>query len=71
MNDEDDSSLLVGSIMDVRSGTRLFSIEAERRLTDSMKVELEGRFSFNVSGSDGAAGFRDDDSIILRLKFFF
>ena len=71
LNDEKDTALLAGVIMDVRSGTRLFSVEAERRLTDTMKLELEGRFSFNVSASDAASAFRDDDQVTLRLKYFY
>lgn len=71
LNDENDTSLLAGLVTDVETGTKLFGFEFERRLNDSLQVELEGNYSFNVSNDDPAAGFRDDDSVTLRLNYFY
>ncbi len=49
----------------------LFFAEAERRIGDSWKIEVEGRFLINVPDDDPLSGIRDDDFITLRLSWFF
>ncbi len=71
LNDEQDSAALAGLIVDRSSQASLFFIEAERRLGDTWKVELEGRFFFNVPDDDVLTGLRDDDFLTLRLTRFF
>jgi len=71
LNDEQDSAVLVGAIVARKSQATLFLVEAERRLGDSWKIELEGRFFLNVPGGDPLAGIRDDDVVTLRLTKFF
>ncbi len=71
LNDEQDTAALAGAIIDRSSQATLFFVEAERRLGDSWKIELEGRFFLNVPGGDPLAGRRDDDFITLRLSRFF
>ncbi len=71
LNDEPDSVVLAGAIVDRISQATLFFVEAERRLGDSWKIELEGRFFLNVPGGDPIAGIRDDDVLTLRLTRFF
>lgn len=71
LNDEPDSSLLIGATVDRRSQATLFFIEAERRLGDSWTIELEGGFFLNVPGDDLFAGIQDDDVLTLRLTKFF
>ncbi len=62
LNDEQDTAVLVGAIVDrVDKGTLLF-IEAERRLGESWKLEIESRWFLNVA---------DDDFLTLRLSWFF
>ncbi len=63
--------MLAGAIADRTSQATLFFVEAERRLGDSWKVELEGRLFINVPGGDPLAGIRDDDVVTLRLTKFF
>ena len=71
LNDEPDSVVLAGAIVDRGSQATLFFVEAERRLGDSWKIELEGRLFLNVPGDDSLAGIRDDDVVTLRLTRFF
>ena len=71
LNDEQDSAVLAGAIVDRTSQATLFFVEAERRLGDSWKIELESRFFLNVPGGDPLAGIRDDDVVTLRLTKFF
>ena len=71
LNDEQDSAVLAGAIVDRTSQATLFFVEAERRLGDSWKIELEGRLFLNVPDGDPLAGIRDDDVVTLRLTKFF
>ena len=71
LNDEQDSAVLAGAIVDRTSQATLFFVEAERRLGDSWKIELESRFFLNVPGGDPLAGIRDDNVVTLRLTKFF
>jgi hypothetical protein len=71
LNDEQDTSLLAGAVIDRASQATLFSVEAGRRLGDDWKLELEGRFFVAVPDSDPLAGIRDDDFLALTLTRFF
>jgi hypothetical protein len=71
LNDPQDSMLLAGAIVDRSSRATALSVEAERRLGDSWKLELEGRLFFGVPVDDALFGIRDDDNITLRLTRFF
>ncbi len=71
LNDEQDTAVLAGAIIDRSSQATLFFVEAERRLGDSWKIELEGRFFLNAPGGDPLAGLRDDDFITLRITKYF
>ncbi len=71
LNDIQDTSALGGAIIDRETGTTFAFVEAERRLGDHWKLELEGRFPVNVSKGDPLAGIRRDDFITLRLTRFF
>jgi hypothetical protein len=46
-------------------------VEAERRLGDNWKLELEGRLFFAVPVGDALFGIRDDDHVTLRLTRYF
>ena len=63
--------MLAGAIVDRRSQATLFFVEAERRLGESWKIEVEGRFFIDVSGDDPLAGMQNDDVVTLRLTKFF
>jgi len=71
LNDEQDTSALAGVIVDVKTGASFISVEAERRVGDNWKVELEARFSAFIPDNDIAAGIRKDDLITLRLNRYF
>jgi hypothetical protein len=71
LNDAQDTSALLGAVIDRDSQATLLFVEAERRIGDSWKVELEGRFLLNMPDDDPQAGIRDDDFITLRLSWFF
>ncbi|MHA1600928.1 MAG: hypothetical protein ACTSW2_08880 [Alphaproteobacteria bacterium] len=71
LNDEQDTALLAGVIVDRDTQATLLSIEAERRLGDSWKLELEGRLFLNIPSNDPLAAVRRDDFITLRLTRYF
>ena len=72
LNDEQDTTFLIGGIIDREEQSTLFSIEAERRLGEFWKLELEGRLFLNIDDEDLILnGIRDDDVVTLRLTRFF
>lgn len=72
LNDEQDTTFLIGGIVDREEQSTLVSIEAERRIGEFWKVELEGRLFLNIDDDDLILdGIRDDDVITLRLTRFF
>lgn len=70
LNDEDDTSFLGGVVVDRDSGAMSFSVEAERRLTDSLSLEIEGRASDGLTTSDPSYGARKDHHIQIRLSYY-
>ena len=71
LNDEPDTQALAGTIVDVETGSMLWTLEAERRIGADWRAEVEARLFANVSSDDEAAGFRDDGFVTFRLTRFF
>lgn len=71
LNDEQDTSLLAGAVVDRSTGSTLLSIEAERRLSDRFRVSLEGRFLINIDSRDPLAAIQNDDALTVRLSAYF
>ncbi|MDX8380894.1 MAG: hypothetical protein R8M14_02140 [Ghiorsea sp.] len=71
MNDTQDTTMLVGGLMDYKDHSVFMNIEAERRLTDRLKAELAGRFLTNVATTDPLYLYRNDDFISVKLNYYF
>ena len=71
LNDTQDTSILLGGIIDHDNGSSLISIEAERRLGENWKVELESRFFVNIDTNDPTSFIARDDFATLRLTRYF
>lgn len=71
LNDAASSELLVGGILDLSNGSRVFSIEGSRRYGDNWKLSIESRFFVNIARDDGLAGLRQDDFVQLELAYYF
>ena len=71
LNDEKDTTALLGAFVDRVTGETFVSVEAERRLNDYWKMELEGRLSPYVPKDGFAYGTRNDDFVTLRLTRYF
>lgn len=65
-NDVEDTAILGGAVID--TGGTFGILEAERRLGDNWKVEVEARWFIDIDVQDLIlAGFRDDSFFTLRL----
>jgi len=71
MNDTQDSAILFGGSWDYRSYAGFINLEAERRMTDHLKLEINGRFIVNAPDSDPIVTIKNDDFIELTLNYFF
>lgn len=71
LNDVDDTEILAGAVIDRDTQATFVTIEAERRLSENMNLEIEARFFANVPDSDVLSGIRRDDYVEVRLSTFF
>lgn len=70
-NDVQDTAFLGGLVVDVEDGPQGLRIEAERRLGQSWKVELEAQVFLEQDPTTVAGGLRRDSFITTRLTRFF
>ena len=71
LNDENDTALLAGAIVDMEGDAANLTLEASRRVGDDWKVELETRIWTGVANDDPMAPLRDDDYLQLTLSRYF
>jgi hypothetical protein len=70
-NDIQDTSFLAGGIFDLEDESYSMRLEAERRIGDSFKVELEGQLFANSRDTSLTAAFKVDDFIQLSISKYF
>ncbi len=70
-NDVQDTTFLVGWLLDRDDGSAALSIEAERRLGGRFKIELESRLFLDVAAANPLASFAADDFLTLRVSRHF
>lgn len=71
LNDIDDTQLLAGVIVDVSDGEQLWTLEAERRLSDHWSAELIARVFTGAAQRSPAYAFDADDYVQLQLRYYF
>jgi len=71
LNDVQDTTALVGAVVDAEDQSTILFIEADRRIGENWKIELESRLFVNIDDDNPLSSFRDDDFITLRLSRFF
>jgi len=71
LNDTQDTTALLGGSWDYRSDAGFVNLEAERRLTDHLKLEVKGRFFVHVPDGDPTAFIRNDDFLELKFRWYF
>jgi hypothetical protein len=71
-NDTQDTSILIGGISDLESSSKIFSMEASRRIGSSWKVELEARIFSNIDANELIlSNFQQDSFLKISLSKFF
>ncbi len=68
-NDINSSEVLIGAMMDLEKSSKIYSIEASRRIKNSLKIELEGRFFSNIDPKELILSNFKEDSF-LRFTVF-
>ena len=71
LNDAQSTEILAGAIVDLGERTRVFSVEASRRLGDRWRLELEARFWTGVAANDPQFSVRNDDFLQVTLSRYF
>lgn len=71
LNDTQDTTALVGVLIDTENDSTILSLEAERRLGQSWVVELIGRFFLNTDETDATQPLAEDSYVNLSLKYYF
>ena len=71
MNDTQDTQILAGAIVDREDGSTAAFIEAERRIGERYKIELESRLFLDVDEANPLSTFAQDNFILLRLSRHF
>lgn len=70
-NDLDGSEILVLAAYDFDYGNQFYSLEMSRRLTESIKLELETRLFTNTDEESFEYVIRDDDYVQAELRWYF
>lgn len=71
LNDQDDTALLIGAILDVENQTTLATVEFSTRLADGWKLEMEGRFFPYVANSSVESNTEREHTFELRVLRYF
>jgi len=72
LNDEKNTEILLGSIIDVENQASLISLEAGRRIMDSWKVSIDSRIFVNVTEKNRALNAMKNDSFInIQMAYYF
>jgi len=71
LNDESSTAILAGLVYDLDHHSILGLVEAERRLSNNWKFEIESRIITNADEEDPVYLFRRDDSLTMRLTYAF
>ncbi len=71
LNNTADTQMLGGVIVDRNHGSKIYSLEATQRLSDSTLLGLETRFVSDVGADDPINIAEHEDSVRLTLSLFF
>jgi hypothetical protein len=71
LNDANDTSVLAGVAVDLDTQELFLNIEAERRFSDSLSVELQLRTFMNAKPGDALFLLERDDYLQLRLSWYY
>ncbi|MEM7505757.1 MAG: hypothetical protein AAF415_03345 [Pseudomonadota bacterium] len=71
LNDAEDTAFLLTSAFDMNDGAVALRLEGETRLSDNLKLELEGQGFVNQNKASFVGSFADDSFFRARLRWFF
>ncbi len=71
MNDFSSTELLAATSYDIKNASKSFSFEANRRIGDRWKLYIEARAFSNMSNEDVLFDLRDDDHLLLEMRYYF
>jgi hypothetical protein len=71
LNDTQDTSILVGAVIDHQLGSTSLRLEAERRLGSKFVLEMIGQAFVDVAENDPLQSVAEDGYLTLRLKVHF
>ncbi len=71
LNDFSSTEVLTGISYDLKNSSRLLSIEASRRFGDRWKLYIEARAFSNMNNEDVLYDLRDDDHLLVELRYYF
>ncbi len=71
VNDTASTEILCGLAYDLDNASKVFSVEAGRRIGERYKAQLQSRIYFDSTGDNITSALRDDDYIRFELTRFF
>jgi len=71
LNDFQDTQVLAGMMLDLHDGSRVLTVEAERRLGGGFAIELEGRWFLSTERSPVLAALGQDDYYTVSFARYF
>ncbi|MEM8843291.1 MAG: hypothetical protein AAGD47_16125, partial [Pseudomonadota bacterium] len=71
LNDAQDTELLFTSAVDTDDGALGLRFEAERRLSDDFRIEIEAQAFLNTDSNSFEGSFADDSYVRTKLRWFF
>lgn len=70
VNDMADTTILLGVIRDLDSGSTILAMEASRRFGDSIRINLDASFFVDMDYEDPAFAMAKDDFIKLEMVYY-
>ena len=71
LNDAEDTSILAGVVIDLDTQEMFLNVEAERRFSDNLSVDLQLRTFLNAEPGDALYAVKQDDYLQLRLSWYY
>ena len=71
VNDMDDTSILLGAIRDLHSGSTIIALEASRRLGETVRLNLDASFFIDMDIHDPSFSLARDDFIKLEMVWYY
>jgi hypothetical protein len=71
LNDAAGTEILAGLMKDVEFSTYMFSVEADRRFGEHLKLHMEALFFFDAAEQDAVLPFEQDSQLTVELQYFF